>query len=228
LSPGEVHFLWWFIQGSIMEPETRWQLRLGWGMCQRHILGALAAEAAFRHGYLHGPAVLYADLMERALRAFELAGPLAAARLARRLRARARCQMCELGYGPASQGFISAERVQQGRDLSHLMSFLLECRSFWRESVCGRCASDDTKARCRTHLLEDLRSDPSLDLGPHRALVKRISRHMQRYDASFRWDLCGTDTSEERAALVSAAGWCGGWQALLSCIDEWQSSPVHL
>jgi hypothetical protein len=49
LPDGEIHYLWWFIQGSIMEPEMRGRLRRTWG--------ALAVEAAYRHGYLHGPAV---------------------------------------------------------------------------------------------------------------------------------------------------------------------------
>src|SRR6266496_3870675 len=39
LSDGELNFLWWFIQGSIMNPETRFRLHRRWGMCQRHSLG---------------------------------------------------------------------------------------------------------------------------------------------------------------------------------------------
>jgi len=218
LSPGEVHYLWWFIQGSIMQPETRRHLCLAWGMCQRHGFGALAAEAAFRHSYLHGQAVLYEDLMERARRAFDVAGPLAGARLARRLRARARCTMCEQGYGPHSQSFIAPGRVDKGRDLSQIRAFLSASRRYWRETVCGRCAASGAQTRCRVHLLEELRSDPSLDLEPHRALIDSISRHLQRYSASFQWELRGTDTAQDRAALVSAAGWCSGWGALLAIV----------
>jgi len=44
LSDGEVHYLWWYIQGSIMEPHVRWRLRHAWGMCGRHAWGALLAE----------------------------------------------------------------------------------------------------------------------------------------------------------------------------------------
>lgn len=216
LSPGEVHYLWWFVQGSIMEPDTRRRLLLAWGMCERHSFGALAAEAAFRHGYLHGQAILYEDLMERAARAFELAGPLPGARLARRLRARARCQMCEFGYGPDSESHISPERVAVGRDITLLSGFLAEAEHHWRATVCGRCAGGNAQVRCRVHLLEDLRSDPSLSLEPHRALVRRIFSHLSRYSASFQWELRGTDTTEERAALVSAIGWCSGWGALLA------------
>jgi len=92
-SPGEVHFLWFFIQGSIMVPDTRAQLRRAWGMCRRHSFTLLAVEAAFRHGYLHGPALLYEDLMERALAAFNLRGPLQEIRVAHRLRDTGPCLM---------------------------------------------------------------------------------------------------------------------------------------
>lgn len=97
LSDGELHYVWWFIQGSIMEADVRWRLRRAWGMCQRHAWGALAAEAAFRDNYFHGPAILYEDILERALRAFELAGPWPAARIGRRLAHRRRSESAATG-----------------------------------------------------------------------------------------------------------------------------------
>lgn len=216
LSPGEVHFLWWFIQGSIMEPETRLRLRRAWGMCERHSVAALSAEAAFRYCYLHGPAILYADLMDRAARAFEMTGPLAGPRLARRLRLRGPCLMCELELGPNSLGgFISDERVAEGRDVSRLRTFMAESERHWRGAVCGRCACTASAARCRAHLLLDLDRNPGIELAAHRALIAQIAAHINRYRVSFRWERRGTDTAEDRAALVSAVGWCSGWNALL-------------
>ncbi|OGG49419.1 MAG: hypothetical protein A3F84_23680 [Candidatus Handelsmanbacteria bacterium RIFCSPLOWO2_12_FULL_64_10] len=220
LSAGEVHFLWWFIQGSVMQPETRRRLVLGWGMCERHAFGALAAEAAFRHGYLHGPAILYEDLMKRAAHALDAAGPMAGARAVRRLRSRAVCLMCELRYGPDSQGFISAERLAAGRDPSSVRDFLGRSERYWRVAVCGRCAVTGAAARCRLHLLGDLRSDPQVPFAPHRVLVEKILARVRRYSHSFCWEARGTDTEEDRAALVSAVGWCGGWRALLGCVGE--------
>lgn len=41
LSGGEIHYLWWFIQGSIMNPDTRYKLRDSWGLCERHAWGAI-------------------------------------------------------------------------------------------------------------------------------------------------------------------------------------------
>ncbi|OGO42193.1 MAG: hypothetical protein A2Z04_06485 [Chloroflexi bacterium RBG_16_57_9] len=103
-SDGEIHFLWHFIQGSIMIPSTRWSLRRNWGMCDRHSFGFIAVEAAYRRGYLHGQAVLYKDLMERAAAAFKAPAPLQAVNVALKLRETEPCLMCKLGYVWSSVG----------------------------------------------------------------------------------------------------------------------------
>lgn len=216
LSSGEVHFLGSFIQGSIMLVETRRRLRLAWGMCQRHSLGTLRVEAACRHGYLHGPAILYADLMGRAARAFEAPLPLLRRQLARRLRERGPCLMCDLGYGPRSESFIVPQMLAAGRDPSQLVRFLRATEPQWRSAVCGVCARNGALARCRIHLREALRTGAVLELDAQRLLVAQILGHVQRFDDSFSWDKRGTDTPADRAALVSAAGWCSGWDALLA------------
>ena len=38
--------------------------------------GAILAEASFRHGYMNGPATLYKDLMEPAVRTLQPEGDL--------------------------------------------------------------------------------------------------------------------------------------------------------
>ena len=206
LSSGEVNFLWWFIQGSIMEPDVRGSLRRGWGLCDRHTSAWLSVEAAFRHRYLHGPAVLYDDLMERAQAAFELAGPLVERRLAHHLRARGACHLCTLGLGPDSRGFIVGDRLQIGRDSSQLRAFMDETRTFWRETVCGACACSSSAVRCRAHLCAEIEDGAVDKLDAHRSLVRCIARHIRRYNESFVWEMRGTDTVEDRAALISAAG----------------------
>ena len=47
LSDGEIHYLYWFIQGSIMVPNIRRRLRRAWGFCERHAWGYILVEAAF-------------------------------------------------------------------------------------------------------------------------------------------------------------------------------------
>lgn len=219
LSDGEVHFLWWFIQGSIMVPETRWRLRRAWGLCDRHAWGALAGEAAFRHGYLHGPAKLYEDLMERALRAFDARGPWSARRVAWRLREAEPCLMCEAGFERASRGAARAELIETGRDPAELLAFAERTRAWWRPVVCGRCAGHRSAVRCRAHLRDDALRGAVDDLEGHRALVGFVARHLAIYSRAFIWGYHHTETDEDRAALIAAVGWCSGWRGLLALVE---------
>jgi hypothetical protein len=76
LSDGEIHYLYWFIQGSIMVPNIRQRLRRAWGFCERHAWGYILVEAAFYRGFMHGASILYEDLLFLALSAFNIKGPL--------------------------------------------------------------------------------------------------------------------------------------------------------
>lgn len=214
LSEGEIHFLWSFMDGSIMIPETRARLRRAWGMCARHSFGWLALEATFRPHFLHGPALLYEDLLERAVHAFAVRGPLTTLRLKWRLRARGPCLMCDLGYGPESRGMPSAAVLARSRDLREIRSFVEAGERWWRADLCGVCAGSGAWPRCRPHLLLAL-SRRGADIAAQRELATRIAHHVTRFSRSFRWELRGTATPADRASLVSAVGWCSGWQAWL-------------
>jgi hypothetical protein len=211
LSDGEIHYLWWFIQGAIMEPDTRWRLRRAWGMCQRHAWGAVATEAAFRHGFLHGPAILYQDIMERALRAFDLGRPWQMRRLVRRLRATGPCLMCEMGLGRTSRGAARPERLAEGRDPSEILRFAENTKRYWRRTVCRRCLDGESSSLCRPHLVEEASRGSVDDLAEHRTHVKSTLQHLKAYRQSFVWGYHGTETEEDRASLISAVGWCSGW-----------------
>ncbi len=220
LSDGEVGFLWWFIQGGIMDSEVRAHLHRGWGLCPRHSFAFLAVNAAFCHHYLHGPAVLYADLMTRARDAFALSGPLHETRLQHRLRESGPCHICNQGLGPASAGFASPEHLVIGRNTDNILGFLRETQPFWMPALCGRCSGTAAAPRCRPHLVEELAEGTLRDLARQRALVENITRHLLNYEQSFRWEFNGTDTLEDRGALVGAVGWCSGWEALLHVISD--------
>jgi len=47
-SSGAIHYLWWYKQGSIMDPGVRKRLRNAWGFCERHAWVALLVESASR------------------------------------------------------------------------------------------------------------------------------------------------------------------------------------
>jgi len=228
LSPGEIHFLWWFIQGSIMNPSTRERLRRAWGMCERHAWGWMIVEAAFRNGFMHGPAVLYEDVMGLALEALQMRGPLQFGRLKRRLRQKSLCLMCEEGYGPNAPGFVRPNIVEQGRDLTQFRLLARRTYPHWKDAVCGRCSGDESPVRCRRHLIEDELPGIVGDvLGPHE-LVSYCVRHLRTYARSFQFEFHGTETPEDEAALICAVGWCSGWSQMLSAVGPFGQMPKPL
>ncbi len=168
---------------------------------------------------MHGPAVLYEDVMGLALAAFEIQGPMQHGRLKRRLRAQGSCLMCEEGYGPESEWFVKPQIVQQGRDLTEVTTLALSTFPYWRRTVCGKCSGDGSPERCRRHLIEDESLGLLDDLASQRALVSHIAKRLARLACSFQLEFKGTQTEEDAGALISAVGWCSGWQTLLSILD---------
>lgn len=215
LSSGEASFLWAFSQASIMLPEVRESLRRSWGLCARHASGWLIVETAFRHRYLHGPAVLYDDLMAIADDAMARHGPLAGERTAWHLVTRGPCHVCAMGIGPSSAGFIEHERWDTARNATGWLDFLAETRPLWHAHVCGRCDGSGRPARCRCHLIEDLVAGEN-DVAQAAAEVHWIAEHVHHFDRSFRWECQDSDTAEDHAALVVAIGWCSGWSSMLT------------
>ncbi len=217
LGDAEIHFLWWFSQGSIMDPDIRRRLRRAWGMCARHAAGYLVVEASLRHGYMHGPAILYEDLMGRATAVFASGRALKGLRTAARLRRRGPCLLCDLGYVRAHAAPPSSrDIVAEGLDIARLRNLAEVGRRYWEPAVCGRCAGERSTARCREHLVQDLERGRLDDLDAQRVLADHITRHIGSYARSFQWERRGTATDEDRAALISAAGWCSGWGGLLA------------
>jgi hypothetical protein len=215
LSEGEIHYLYWFIQGSIMAPDLRHRLRRAWGFCERHAWGAILVEAAFRQGFMHGPALLYDDLLEPALPAFHLQGPLKTWRLARNLSNKGPCPMCEMGFGPDSIGKARPDVIERGRDVTELLTLARKTERYWEKAICGRCAKNGSIQRCRRHLIEDASIGLINGFSTHLSLVEYICHHISRYYRSFRLEFQGTETEENMAALISAVGWCSGWGIFL-------------
>lgn len=221
-SDGEVHYVWSFLYwGSVMEPDIRGRLRQAWGLCERHAWAFLSVEAAFRPHFLHASALVYEDLMGRARQAFRLMGPWKAGRLRHALREQEPCIMCDIGYGPHSRGAASSPLLKRGRDVASLRGFAEATRPWWGAAVCGICSGEGSPVRCRRHLRDELLDGVGArqveDAGH---LVWRITEHVVRFSNSFRWELRGTDTQEDRAALISAVGWCSGWRPLLAIVGS--------
>lgn len=227
LSDGEIHYLYWFIQGSIMSPDVRQRLRRAWGFCERHAWGYVLVEAAFCRGYMHGASLLYEDLLTPALSISRMRGPLQNWRLVKDLRNRGPCPMCKMGFGPHSKGIASPELVKRGRDITELGKLADSTETYWQKTICGRCAKNGSAQRCRRHLIEDASKGLVDTFFTHSTLVEYIFCHLSRYHRSFRLEFQGTQTAEDVAALISAVGWCSGWRAFLSiCATESEGKNV--
>ncbi len=216
LSDGEIHYFFWFIQGSIMNATIRAHLRRAWGFCERHAWGAIAVEMSFRRKFLMGPAVLYEDLMARCLASFPKFRPQKARRFARKLRSSDVCMMCDMKTYQSGIGVAPRDRLEQGRRTDLLREFALEHEPYWREYVCGLCHQDNSEVRCRRHFIEHASSLSEASVERHYAMLRHIYKHLVAFDRSFVWENRGTDGPEDRGALLGAVGWLSGWRPLLA------------
>jgi hypothetical protein len=217
ITDGEINFLWSFIQGSIINPETWSSLLSGYGFCQRHAWIHLRFEMAFRGRYLLGPTILYAALVEKALSAVHSRHTFSR----RRLLTGPSCLFCILKIVNLSGGASPQRRLLQGRDTRPLREFALDLNQFWSDHVCGTCKHDDGEARCRRHLLADLRAGTHTDILRQEEMLRELHERIIRFQESFTaGKLKASD--QECASLIAAVGWCSGWQPLLALLDSCQ------
>jgi hypothetical protein len=222
LSNGEVHYLWYFMQGSIMDPDVRRQLRNSWGFCQRHMAGWLIIESAFHNNYLHGPSILLDDLIGRAQKhLYRYQVPMVAAV---RLRNKKPCLMCSLGYNKKSTGYANANIMRRGLDMSYLRQYAHETGIYWRKFVCPQCVGDPENEGilCRTHLIHELSQNKNSSINSQSASIDYLHEQLTFFSRSFRWEYRGTETSECKASLISVAGWLSGWTEFINLIDKWR------
>jgi hypothetical protein len=221
LSDGEIHYLWHFIQGSIMNPGVRHRLKRGWGFCQRHAWGNLVVESAFRQEFFHGPAILYEDIMGLAQEHLKTdLWHKTALRL--NLKMKGPCLMCDMGYGPQSVGHPMEEVLKQGRNVSNFQNFAYGTQRYWGKYVCRICLGDQTDGHlCRPHLLSKLSQGQikDIEIEAERYFVHYLSEQLRIYARSFRWERRGTETVENKASLIGAVGWCSGWNELFKIIQ---------
>lgn len=215
---GEIHYLWWFMQGSIMDADVRKRLLSAWGFCQRHAWIALLVEAAFRHSFLMGPAIVYEDIMGSAVKIIEARSPMKDLQILSRFRERGRCIVCDNVPKKERPELVRHDLVEQGRDTTELCRFAVKTHDFWEAWVCGRCLGSGKWPRCRKHLMEDAKTSGIVDITKHRAMIHALKKHITAYSNGFRWELRGTATTQDMAAMIGCVGWCSGWKPLLDLI----------
>lgn len=214
LSTGEVNFLWWFIQGSLMNAPVREDLRRGWGPCERHALALLVVENALRPHYLHGPVILFHDLMKRAVAAYAYAWPLHDLRTRHALTPTRPCHFCAMGIDASTTGDLPHERYLCASDETNLRAFMAKTYEGWRSWVCPTCTGAPGSVLCRRHILEVHEAWAQGAFEDERARIGGLAEHLGRYERAFAVDYQGTDTIDDRAALIAAAGWVAGWGQL--------------
>jgi hypothetical protein len=217
-SAGEIHYLWWYMQGSIMNQGVRLRLLKAWGFCERHAWIALLVESSFRRRFLLGPAIVYEDIISRAVKVMPTRGPMKNLQIMAGLRERGGCLMCDMNLGPETEGFASADLIIRGRDVKELHRFAEMTRPYWEKMICGRCLGNGAWPRCRVHLIEDAAQGRITDISRHRAMIHDLKKHITAYSNDFRWELRGTATVEDAAAMISSVGWCSGWSSFLSLV----------
>jgi hypothetical protein len=211
---GEINFLWSFIQGSIMIPETWNALLRSRGFCARHAWIHIGVEMSFREEYLLGPAILYAGLIDEALNVMRSRHSAM-----RWLRATGPCLLCALDVENAGAGASPPVRIERGRDGNALQSFARRLEAMWSERVCSDCVGHNVPAMarslCRGHLIDAMKARAAVNIGAQRSLLLDLSNGLGRYQRSFSPGAPRAN-DRDRAALIAAIGWCSGWRPLLA------------
>jgi hypothetical protein len=215
ITDGEINFLWSFIQGSVINPETWRSLLRGYGLCQRHAWVHLHVEVAFRGRYLLGPTILYAALLEKALSALCVRTPL----LHRGLLTGETCLFCSLKIADLSRGACPQSRLFTARDTRPLQQFALDLKEFWSEYVCGICKHDNGETRCRRHLTADLRAGRPVNTTQQQDLLRVLHGRIIRFQESFTVGKPKA-SDQECASVIAAIGWCSGWRPLLALLQS--------
>jgi hypothetical protein len=212
---GEINFLWSFIQGSIMIPETWNALLRSYGFCERHAWIHISIELAFRDEYLLGPMILYAELIEKALHAIDTPRP----KLEVELRADGPCFICAMNLQDAFAGASPQARLDRARDASNLRDFASRLAPMWRSRICPECSGKtEAPMLCRRHLLAAAKAHAPTNLRAQRSVLRDLSERATRYQKSFV--VGGPKVNEQdRAALIAAIGWCSGWRPLLTLLS---------
>jgi hypothetical protein len=142
ITDGEIHFLWWFIQGSIMD------LRPGMRFYAPMVFVSGTPGRTSTSRSLSGAALVRAsDSLSRADRAdtsdhsgSPIDPPIAAATAQSRRPMSAVCIDC------AGTGAAPRARLDRGGDSGGLRSVATELVAFWRTQVCAICAGDGDQA----------------------------------------------------------------------------------
>jgi hypothetical protein len=204
-TPVEVEHLWWFLDGTIMQPDVRHDLWRSWGLCTRHAWAHAVVECELRYQPL-STAILYRDLLGRAVRRLRAHRPWPLIR--RALRAGGLCPTCAfVRSGEPKRRF--AEQTAQVNAAARFREYVQEGHPVWNEHGCPACGLSGGP-QCRRHLVDGAGK-------PDQAAADYLADVTARLDSftdSMTWQ--GPPQTPERvAALVEALGFIAGWDPAL-------------
>jgi hypothetical protein len=215
VTEGEVNCIIGFLHDGSIGAEAWHRLMGAWGYCERHAWVSLIVEMAHLNGFVSRSAFLYFDLLQQAAGVLGATGRNAKRTLAKRLGNRNSCMICEIN--PRRRGWLSDAEINEARDQSRLRRFAVELEPLWQESRCPRCLGLATGGRfCRLHLREAVATDSPVAIEDELRYLSSLIARLETYAKSFMWEHRGTDRAQDRAALLSAVGWCSGWSSLAS------------
>jgi hypothetical protein len=218
ITRGEVPFLWWFIHGNIMTPET-WNAPLqAYGLCKRQAWVHISVEMSFRKRHFLGSVIQNRALVEKSVQAIETCQGIGSPE--RPLRGKGPCFLCALNIRQAGAGAAPPTQLALGRDRSGLRSFVIDLAALWPPKVCALGAGGVSgPSRRRSHLLADLKPRRLVALFWQHLTLKELPARLAGYGESFLAEANGS-VDEDLAALMSGVGWCIGWHALVALLSN--------
>jgi hypothetical protein len=210
LTLAEVKHLWSFLDGSIMNVDTRHHLWRSWGFCPRHTWCSAVADCAYRL-CPRSTVVLYEDLTQRAAATLGRPAIRTATRL-NRIRPRDTCFTCDyVAYASGDPTY--SRRQQRVNRRQKFNELLLEAEPVWWARSCPICLGGDGPI-CRLHLLDAGAHTPASvaeALDDAARQLDDIARRLAVFGKSMTWHGPVAD-ARQRASWIEALGWFAGWQ----------------
>jgi putative (di)nucleoside polyphosphate hydrolase len=217
ITDGEVNFVEGFMHDGSIGAECGLQLMGYWGYCERHAWVSLAVEMSTLRGFCSRSASLYVDILHQAATALAAESRSNQRAVAKQLKERGTCMICNAN--PRWRGLHSDAELAEAKDPATLRRFAESSAPFWNSDCCPRCIGGVTGGHlCRCHTFEAVSEGGSLDLKDEREYLLNVLARLENYAWSFSWGFRGMDGPEDRAALISAIGWCSGWSSLATLI----------
>jgi hypothetical protein len=228
ITDGEVNFIQGFVHDGSIGAECGLQLMRYWGYCERHSWVSLAVEMALLHGFCSRSATLYTDILRQGIAALSPEHHRRPRAIAKALKESGTCMICTAN--PRGRGLLTAMELTKAKDIALLRGLAEKSARFWTSGCCPRCIDGAVHGRlCRRHLIEALDVGTPVNLNEEYQHLINVLGRLENFAWSFSWEFRGIDGPEDRAALISAIGWCNGWSHLAAVMPLGRPSPApHL